>query len=93
MQTLKSKMIGYPHASSLRKGYGCIRILLETGADPNILDKDYDYPYYFAFLLSFCIYGASKILCNRVCQEGYCKPYFITNIETCRLLFVHSQQN
>jgi ankyrin repeat protein len=26
-----------------------IRILLEAGADPNIKDKDYDYPYYFAF--------------------------------------------
>jgi len=28
---------------------GAIRILLEAGADPNKLDKDYDYPYYFAF--------------------------------------------
>jgi len=26
-----------------------IRILLEAGADPNVLDKDQDYPYYFAF--------------------------------------------
>lgn len=26
-----------------------IRLLLEAGADPNIKDKDYDYPYYFAF--------------------------------------------
>ncbi len=26
-----------------------IRILLEAGADPNMRDKDWDYPYYFAF--------------------------------------------
>lgn len=31
------------------KNIDAIRILLEAGADPNILDKDYDYPYYFAF--------------------------------------------
>jgi len=26
-----------------------IRILLEAGADPNLQDKDWNYPYYFAF--------------------------------------------
>jgi len=26
-----------------------IRILLEAGADPNLTDKDWNYPYYFAF--------------------------------------------
>ena len=31
------------------KNIDAIRILLEAGADPNIKDKDYDYPYYFAF--------------------------------------------
>ena len=31
------------------KNMETIRILLEAGADPNITDKDYDYPYYFAF--------------------------------------------
>ena len=31
------------------KDIDAIRILLEAGADPNIKDKDYDYPYYFAF--------------------------------------------
>ena len=31
------------------KNMASIRILLEAGADPNIKDKDYDYPYYFAF--------------------------------------------
>jgi len=31
------------------KDMDAIRILLEAGANPNILDKDYDYPYYFAF--------------------------------------------
>ena len=31
------------------KNMDTIRILLEAGADPNITDKDYDYPYYFAF--------------------------------------------
>jgi len=31
------------------KNMDAIRILLEAGADPNILDADYDYPYYFAF--------------------------------------------
>ena len=31
------------------KNMQIIRILLEAGADPNIKDKDYDYPYYFAF--------------------------------------------
>lgn len=31
------------------KNMESIRILLEAGADPNIKDKDYDYPYYFAF--------------------------------------------
>ena len=28
---------------------GAIRILLEAGSDPNKLNKDYNYPYYFAF--------------------------------------------
>lgn len=31
------------------KNIASIRILLEAGADPNIKDKDWDYPYYFAF--------------------------------------------
>ena len=31
------------------KNIESIKILLEAGADPNIKDKDYDYPYYFAF--------------------------------------------
>ncbi|MDQ6998880.1 MAG: ankyrin repeat domain-containing protein [Mariprofundus sp.] len=31
------------------KNMDSIRILLEAGADPNLKDKDYDYPYYFAF--------------------------------------------
>ncbi len=31
------------------KDIDAIRILLEAGADPNIKDKDYDFPYYFAF--------------------------------------------
>ena len=31
------------------KDIDAIRILLEAGAEPNVLDKDYDYPYYFAF--------------------------------------------
>ncbi len=31
------------------KKMDAIRILLEAGANPNILDADYDYPYYFAF--------------------------------------------
>jgi len=31
------------------KNMEAIRMLLEAGADPNIKDKDYDYPYYFAF--------------------------------------------
>lgn len=31
------------------KNIDTIRILLEAGADPNIKDKDWDYPYYFAF--------------------------------------------
>ncbi len=31
------------------KNMESIRMLLEAGADPNIKDKDYDYPYYFAF--------------------------------------------
>jgi len=31
------------------KNMDSIRMLLEAGADPNIKDKDYDYPYYFAF--------------------------------------------
>jgi len=44
---------------------GAIRILLEAGADPNILDKDYDYPYYFAF------YGSmSKELSDLYIKHG-----------------------
>lgn len=31
------------------KNMESIRVLLEAGADPNITDKDYDFPYYFAF--------------------------------------------
>ena len=31
------------------KNIETIRILLEAGADPNIRDADWDYPYYFAF--------------------------------------------
>lgn len=31
------------------KNMETIRILLEAGADPNITDKDWTYPYYFAF--------------------------------------------
>lgn len=31
------------------KDIASIRMLLAAGADPNIKDKDYDYPYYFAF--------------------------------------------
>jgi len=31
------------------KNIEAIRILLEAGADPNIKDADWDYPYYFAF--------------------------------------------
>ena len=31
------------------KNIETIRILLEAGADPNIKDADWDYPYYFAF--------------------------------------------
>ncbi|PJA31879.1 MAG: ankryin [Zetaproteobacteria bacterium CG_4_9_14_3_um_filter_53_7] len=31
------------------KNMESIRILLEAGANPNITDKDYDFPYYFAF--------------------------------------------
>jgi len=31
------------------KNIATIRILLEAGADPNMRDKDWDYPYYFAF--------------------------------------------
>ncbi|MDX8411801.1 MAG: ankyrin repeat domain-containing protein [Mariprofundaceae bacterium] len=31
------------------KNIDTIRILLEAGANPNIKDKDWDYPYYFAF--------------------------------------------
>ena len=31
------------------KNVDAIRILLEAGADPNLKDADYDYPYYFAF--------------------------------------------
>jgi len=31
------------------KNIDAIRILLEAGADPNIKDADWDYPYYFAF--------------------------------------------
>jgi len=47
------------------KDMGAIRILLEAGADPNILDKDYDYPYYFAF------YGSmSKELSDLYIKHG-----------------------
>jgi len=31
------------------KNMDAIRILLEAGADANMTDKDYNYPYYFAF--------------------------------------------
>jgi len=31
------------------KNIDTIRILLEAGADPNLKDADWDYPYYFAF--------------------------------------------
>lgn len=31
------------------KNIDAIRILLEAGADPNLKDADWDYPYYFAF--------------------------------------------
>ncbi|MDX8390677.1 MAG: ankyrin repeat domain-containing protein [Mariprofundaceae bacterium] len=31
------------------KDIDAIRVLLEAGADPNLKDKDWDYPYYFAF--------------------------------------------
>ncbi|MFQ5519019.1 MAG: ankyrin repeat domain-containing protein [Mariprofundus sp.] len=31
------------------KNIASIRMLLEAGADSNIRDKDWDYPYYFAF--------------------------------------------
>lgn len=31
------------------KNIDAIRLLLEAGAEPNIQDKDWDYPYYFAF--------------------------------------------
>jgi ankyrin repeat protein len=31
------------------KNVDAIRTLLEAGADPNLKDADYDYPYYFAF--------------------------------------------
>ncbi len=31
------------------KNMDAIRILLEAGANPNLQDADYDYPYYFAF--------------------------------------------
>jgi ankyrin repeat protein len=31
------------------KNIDAIRILLEAGADPNLKDSDWDYPYYFAF--------------------------------------------
>jgi len=31
------------------KNISSIRLLLEAGANPNIKDKDWDYPYYFAF--------------------------------------------
>jgi len=40
------------HGSKLHlteKNMASIRMLLEAGADPNIRDKDWDYPYYFAF--------------------------------------------
>jgi ankyrin repeat protein len=31
------------------KNVDAIRTLLEAGADPNLKDSDWDYPYYFAF--------------------------------------------
>jgi len=31
------------------KNIDAIRILLEAGADPNLKDADWDFPYYFAF--------------------------------------------
>jgi len=47
------------------KDIDAIRILLEAGADPNILDKDYSYPYYFAF------YGSmSKELTDLYIKHG-----------------------
>jgi ankyrin repeat protein len=47
------------------KDIDAIRILLEAGADPNIKDKDYDYPYYFAF------YGSmSKELTDLYIKHG-----------------------
>ena len=42
-----------------------IRVLPEAGANPNILDADYDYPYYFAF------YGAmTRELAELYIQHG-----------------------
>jgi len=31
------------------KNIDAIRILLEAGADPNLRDSDWNYPYYYAF--------------------------------------------
>jgi len=52
------------------KNMDAIRILLEAGADPNLQDADYDYPYYFAFYGSmtreltklYIRYGANLML-------------------------------
>jgi len=47
------------------KDLEAIRLLLEAGADPNILDKYYNYPYYFAF------YGSlSKELTDLYIKHG-----------------------
>ncbi|MCF7821519.1 MAG: ankyrin repeat domain-containing protein [Mariprofundaceae bacterium] len=53
-----------------KKNIDAIRILLQAGADPNLKDADYDYPYYFAFYGSmtreltelYIKYGANLML-------------------------------
>jgi len=52
------------------KNINMIRLLLEAGANPNLKDKDWDYPYYFAFYGSmvreltelYIKYGANLVL-------------------------------